>query len=79
MEQNLRWTSAMGNRVSGSTWFVRPIGLSVKPVDHRREAHDFVAGRRAQPTPKQVGLPTYGDKRRVSGSFLPLEQGDKRP
>ncbi len=33
----------------------------------RRAVHDFLTSRRARITPEQVGLPTYGEKRRVPG------------
>jgi hypothetical protein len=33
----------------------------------RQAVHDFLASRRARITPAQVGMPTYGEKRRVPG------------
>ena len=33
----------------------------------RQSVHDFLASRRARITPEQVGLPSYGEKRRVPG------------
>lgn len=36
-------------------------------MDHRKDVHDFLVSRRARITPRQAGLPTYGDKRRVAG------------
>jgi len=39
-------------------------------VDNRSEGRDFLASRRARITPEKAGLPTYGDKRRVSGQKL---------
>ncbi|HEX5905969.1 MAG TPA: helix-turn-helix transcriptional regulator [Propionibacteriaceae bacterium] len=33
----------------------------------RQAVHDFLASRRARITPEQVGMPTYGEKRRVPG------------
>ena len=36
-------------------------------VDHRRDVRDFLVSRRARVSPEQVGLPSYGDKRRVPG------------
>jgi transcriptional regulator with XRE-family HTH domain len=40
---------------------------SVEGVDHRKDIREFLVSRRARLTPEQVGLPTYGDKRRVKG------------
>jgi transcriptional regulator with XRE-family HTH domain len=40
---------------------------SVDGVDHRKDIREFLVSRRARLTPEQVGLPTYGDKRRVKG------------
>lgn len=42
-------------------------GSSVKCVDHRQDAHDFLLSRRARVTPEQAGLPSYGGVRRVPG------------
>jgi Helix-turn-helix domain len=36
-------------------------------VDHRQDVQDFLASRRARVSPEQVGLPSYGGKRRVPG------------
>ena len=36
-------------------------------VDHRQDVRDFLVSRRARVSPEQVGLPSYGDKRRVPG------------
>jgi transcriptional regulator with XRE-family HTH domain len=36
-------------------------------MDVRPEAHDFLATRRARITPAQAGLPTFDDRRRVTG------------
>lgn len=36
-------------------------------MDIRSEAADFLRSRRARNTPEQVGLPTWGERRRVSG------------
>ena len=36
-------------------------------MDNRSEIREFLASRRAKLTPQQVGLPSYGGKRRVSG------------
>src|SRR3954471_12441085 len=36
-------------------------------VDTRSEVREFLASRRAKITPDQVGLPIYGDNRRVPG------------
>jgi transcriptional regulator with XRE-family HTH domain len=40
---------------------------SVLSVDHRRDVQDFLVSRRARLSPEQVGLPSYGGKRRVQG------------
>jgi transcriptional regulator with XRE-family HTH domain len=37
------------------------------PVDARGDIREFLTSRRARVTPAQVGLPTYGDHRRVPG------------
>jgi hypothetical protein len=37
------------------------------PVDARGDIREFLTSRRARVTPAQVGLPTYGDHRRVAG------------
>ena len=42
-------------------------GSSVVTVDHRKDVQDFLASRRARLTPEQVGLPSYGGRRRVPG------------
>jgi transcriptional regulator with XRE-family HTH domain len=36
-------------------------------MDHRQDARDFMASRRARLTPEEAGLATYGDRRRVKG------------
>lgn len=36
-------------------------------MDHRQDVQDFLASRRARVSPEQVGLPSYGGKRRVPG------------
>lgn len=36
-------------------------------MDAKRQLGDFLQARRAQLTPEAVGLPTYGDRRRVAG------------
>lgn len=36
-------------------------------ADRRRDVQEFLASRRARLTPEQVGLPRYGDRRRVKG------------
>ena len=36
-------------------------------MDPRKDIQEFLVSRRARLTPDQVGLPTYGDKRRVKG------------
>ncbi|MFD5754883.1 hypothetical protein ACFWIZ_06425, partial [Streptomyces sp. NPDC127044] len=35
--------------------------------DFRAEIREFLGTRRARVTPEQVGLPVYGDRRRVTG------------
>ena len=36
-------------------------------MDHRQDVQDFLGSRRARVSPEQVGLPSYGGKRRVPG------------
>ena len=36
-------------------------------MDHRNDVQDFLVSRRGRITPEQVGLPSYGGKRRVPG------------
>ena len=36
-------------------------------MDHRKDVQDFLVSRRARVSPEQVGLPSYGGKRRVPG------------
>ena len=36
-------------------------------MDHRKDAHDFLATRRARITPGDAGLPASGDRRRLTG------------
>ena len=36
-------------------------------MDHRQDVQDFLVSRRARVSPEQVGLPSYGGKRRVPG------------
>lgn len=42
-------------------------GRTVERMDHRDEARDFLSSRRARITPEQVGIPTFGTRRRVPG------------
>jgi transcriptional regulator with XRE-family HTH domain len=42
-------------------------GRSVEDVDHRKDIQEFLTTRRAQLTPEQAGLASFGDKRRVTG------------
>ena len=36
-------------------------------MDNRTEVRDFLTSRRERLTPEQVGLPSYGGRRRVKG------------
>lgn len=36
-------------------------------MEQRREVRDFLASRRARLSPEQMGLPSFGDRRRVRG------------
>ncbi|WP_371406801.1 helix-turn-helix transcriptional regulator [Kribbella sp. NBC_00662] len=36
-------------------------------MSHKDDVREFLTSRRAKVTPEQVGLPTFGDKRRVAG------------
>lgn len=40
---------------------------TVESVSHKDDVREFLTSRRAKVTPEQVGLPTFGDKRRVAG------------
>ena len=51
---------------SGSTFLKPAAGSLCRGVD-RQAGNDFLASRRARITPVQVGMPTYGEKRRVPG------------
>lgn len=42
-------------------------GRSVEDVDRRKDIQEFLTSRRARLTPEQAGLPSFGDKRRVTG------------
>lgn len=42
-------------------------GANTRSVDSRRQLGEFLQTRRAQVTPEDVGLSTYGDRRRVAG------------
>lgn len=52
---------------NGRTPHARVSGPSLVVVDSRNEIREFLASRRASITPKQAGLPAYGDNRRVPG------------
>lgn len=52
---------------NGRTPHARVSGPSLVVVDSRNEIRQFLASRRARITPKQVGLPAYGDNRRAPG------------
>lgn len=41
--------------------------MSTPETEHRTLVRDFLSSRRARLTPGQVGLPTFGDRRRVPG------------
>jgi transcriptional regulator with XRE-family HTH domain len=53
--------------IPGRVWLTRLRSPNTHGVDAKRQLGEFLQTRRAQLTPDDVGLATYGDRRRVSG------------